>query len=212
MTKRVYWQLALPPNQRLVIAPAAMNPEMHWQRQGLFLDRFSSLDQAELERWIGGSRQEPLPASVPCYLFSGFGEMAAIEVAIVPRWAIVLVLSGAALTGGLLLMYVPRLRHPAMLFFLGVAALAVMAAAPDWAALIAQTSLLGLLLVLLALALKGLVDWRQTRPAVVRGTPRPSSDSKTARAALSASKPAGVTLPSTTAAVPAELPLGEPAP
>jgi hypothetical protein len=185
---------------------------MHWQRRGLFLERFSSLDQGELERWIGGSRQEPLPAAVPCYLFSGFGEVAAVEVAVAPRWAIVLVLSGVALVCGLLLMYVPRLRHPAMLFALGVAALAVMAAAPDLAAQVAQASLLGLLLVLLALALKGIVDWRQARETVVRGTRRPSSDSKTARAGLSASQPEGVTLPSTTAAVPVELPLGEPAP
>lgn len=212
VTQRVYWQLVLPPNQRLVLAPAAMNLEMHWQRRGLFLERFSSLDQGELERWIGGSRQEPLPAAVPCYLFSGFGEVAAVEVAVAPRWAIVLVLSGVALACGLLLMYVPRLRHPAMLFALGVAALAVMAAAPDLAAQVAQASLLGLLLVLLALALKGIVDWRQARETMVRGTRRPSSDSKTARAGLSASQPEGVTLPSTTAAVPAELSLGEPAP
>ena len=109
-------------------------------------------------------------------------------------------------------MYVPRLRHPAMLFALGVTALAVMAAAPDLAAQVAQASLLGLLLVLLALALKGIVDWRQARETVVRGTRRPSSDSKTARAGLSASQPEGVTLPSTTAAVPVELSLGEPAP
>jgi hypothetical protein len=189
-----------------------MNLEMQWQRRGLFLERFSSLDQGELERWIGGSRQEPLPASVPCYLFSGIGEIAAIEVAFAPRWAIVLVLSGVALACGLLLMYVPCLRHPAMLFALGVAALAVMAAAPDLAAQIAQASLLGLLLVLLALALKGIVGWRQARQTVVRGTRLPSPDSKTVRANLSASKPEGVALPSTTAAVPAELPLGEPAP
>ncbi len=212
VTKRVYWQLALPPNQRLLFAPAAMNLEMHWQRRGLFLERFSSLDEQQLERWIGASRQEPLPASAPSYLFSGFGEVAAIEVAVAPRWAIVLVLSGVVLTGGLLLIYVPRLRHPAMLFLLGVGALAVMAAAPDLAALIAQASLLGLLLVLVALALKALVDRRQARPAVVRGTRRPGSESKTAQATLSASKRDGVAMPSTTAAMPAEIPLGEPTP
>jgi hypothetical protein len=210
-TKRVYWQLALPPNVRLLSSPAAMTLEMHWQRQGLFLERFSSLDQEELEHWIGASRQDPLPAAVPRYLFSGFGEAAAIEVAVAPRWGIVLVLSGAALSWGLLLMYIPRLRHPAALFLLGVAALAGMAAAPDLAAVTAQASLLGLLLVLLALALKSLVDWHQGRRSLPRGTRQLSPDSKTARGALSASKLEGVSLPSTTAAVATEVPLGEPA-
>lgn len=212
VTKRFYWQLALSPNERLLFSPAAMTLEMQWQRRGLFLERFGSLDQAQLEQWIGASRQEPLPASVPRYLFSGFGDIAAIKVAVAPRWAIVLVFSGVTLSCGWLLIYVPRLRHPAVLFFLGVAVLAATAAAPDLAAVVAQASLLGLLLTLFALALKSIVDWHQSRQTVVRGVRRPSPESKTARAAVSASKLEGLALPSTTATVGAEVPLGESAP
>lgn len=211
-TKRVYWQLVLPPDERLVGPPAAMTLEMHWRRLGLFFERCSSLEQEELEQWIGASRQEPLPASVPRYLFSGFGEAEAIVVAVAPRWGLVLVFSGVALCCGLLLIHVPRLRHPSLLFLLGVAALAGMAAAPDSALVVAQASGLGLSLALLALALKGVVDWHQARRTVVRGARRPSPESQTARGALSASKLEGVALPSTTAAVAAEVPLGEPAP
>lgn len=212
VTKRVYWQLALPPNERLLFSPGAMTLEMKWQRRGLFLERFSSLNQEELETWIGASRQEPLPAAVPRYLFSGFGDVTAIKVAVAPRWAIVLVFSGVTLSGGLLLIYVPRLRHPAVLFFLGVAIVTVTAAAPDLAAVIAQASSLGLLLVLLAWALRGIVDWHQSRQTVVRGVRRPSSESRTAKAAVSASKLEGVAPPSTTAAMGVEIPLGESAP
>ena len=56
-----------------------------------------------------------------------------------------------------------------MLFFGGVAALAAMVAVPDLAVATAQASLLGLVLVLLAWALKGLVDYRESRRTVVRG-------------------------------------------
>jgi hypothetical protein len=209
MTKRVYWQVALPPNERLLFSPATMTLEMQWQRRGLFLERLSSLNQGELEQWIGASRQETLPATVPRYLFSGFGDVTAIEVSVAPRWVIVLVFSGITLSCGLLLIYVPRLRHPAMLFFFGVAVLAVTAAAPDLAAVIAQASLLGLLLALVAWALRVIVDWHQSRQTVVRGVRRPGLDSKTAQAAVSASKLESGSLPSTTAAAGADVPLGE---
>jgi hypothetical protein len=187
---------------------------MTWQRRGLLAERRPILDEEALEHWIGASRQGSLPDSLPRYLFSGFGDVDSIGVTVATRWTIVLVLSGAALSCGLLLIYFPRWRHPAMLFSGGVATLAAMLAVPDLAVATAQASLLGLILAVIAWALKSVVDYRETRRSVVRGVRLTGSDSKTARAAaLTASKAdVAAPLPSTTAMVPIEFPLGEPAP
>jgi len=213
-TRQVYWQLILPAHQSLLFSPANLTSEMIWQRRGLLAERRPILDEEALEHWIGASRQESLPDSHPRYLFSGFGDVDSIGVTVATRWTIVLVLSGAALSCGLLLIYFPRWRHPAMIFSGGVATLAAMLAVPDLAAATAQASLLGLILAMIAWALKSIVDYREARRSVVRGIRRKSSDSKTARAAaLTASKAdAAAPLPSTTAMVPIEFPLGEPTP
>lgn len=213
-TRQVYWQLILAAHQTLLFSPASLTAEMTWQRHGLFVARRPVLDEQALEHWIGGSRQERLPAALPRYLFSGFGDVGGIRITLATRWAIVLVLSGAALSGGLLLIYFPRWRHPALLFSAGVAALAAMLAVPDLAVAIAQASLLGLLLAVFAWALKGLVDYRESRRSVVRGARGAGSESKTARvAALTASKhEAAAPLPSTTAMMPMDIPLGESTP
>ena len=213
-TRQYYWQVILPAHQRLLLSPSRLTAEMSWQNRGLMVERQPLLDEEALEHWIGATRQESLPASLPRYLYSGFGDTERIGMTIAPRWAIVLVLSGTALSCGLLLIYFPCWRHPALLFSGGVAVLAAMLAVPDLAAATAQASLLGLVLVLLAWALKSVVDHRQAKRSVVRGVRLERSDSKTARVpALTGSKPeAAIPLPSTTAMIPAEMPLGEPTP
>lgn len=213
-TRRAYWQVILAAHQTLLFSPASLTAEMTWQRRGVLVERQPVLGEEALEQWIGTSRQETLPAALPRYLFSGFGDVDRVRITIATRWAIVLVLSGGALSGGLLLIYFPRCRHPALLFSAGVAALAAMLAVPDLAAAIAQASLLGLLLAILAWALKSLVDYRESHRSVVRGARAKGSESKTARvAALTASKhEAAAPLPSTTAMMPMELPLGESTP
>ncbi|MCU0978170.1 MAG: hypothetical protein MUF25_03270 [Pirellulaceae bacterium] len=213
-TKRVYWEVVLPADQCLLWPPAGLTPEMKWQRHGLWVERRPTLDASELEQWIGASHQEAPSASLPRYLFSGFGDVESLDMAVSRRWAIVLLLSGGALGCGLLLIYFPVCRHPAVLFFGGVAALAAMVAAPDLAVATAQASLLGLILGLLAWALKGFVDYRELRRTVVRGARLASPESKTARAAaLTAPRvDSAMPVPSTTATAPAEFPIGEPTP
>jgi hypothetical protein len=213
-TRQVYWQVILPAHQSLLFSPSNLTAEMTWQRLGWLVRRRPILDEEALEHWIGASRQEALPDSLPRYLFSGFGDVDSIGVTIVTRWAIVLVLSGAALSCGLLLIYFPRCRHPAMIFSGGVATLAAMLAVPELAAATAQASLLGLILAMFAWALKSGVDYRESRRSIVRGARATGSESKTARlAALTASKHEGAPpLPSTTAMVAMEIPLGESTP
>lgn len=206
--------MILPAHQSLLFSPSNLTAEMTWQRLGWLVRRRPILDEEALEHWIGASRQEALPDSLPRYLFSGFGDVDSIGVTIVTRWAIVLVLSGAALSCGLLLIYFPRCRHPAMIFSGGVATLAAMLAVPELAAATAQASLLGLILAMFAWALKSGVDYRESRRSIVRGARATGSESKTARlAALTASKHEGAPpLPSTTAMVAMEIPLGESTP
>ncbi len=213
--KQMYWELVLPASEHLLLAPANLTPEMTWQGRGLLVERRPVLDQRAMEAWIGASRQPPLSDSSPRYLFSGFGEVGGIDVTIAQRGTIVLTLSGIALGWGLVLIYAPACRHPALFFFAGVATLAMVLAAPDLAAATAQASLLGLALALLAWALKIAVDHRAARRTRVRGGVRPSvSESKTARiGALTESKhDAPAPFPSTTATSPLEVPLGGTAP
>ncbi len=213
-TKRVYWEVVLPADQCLLWPPAGWTPEFEWRRRGLWLERRATLEPGELEQWIGASHQEGPSASLPRYLFSGFGDVESVDLAVAKRGTIVLLLSGAALGCGLVLMYLPACRHPAVLFFGGVAALAALFAVPDLAVATAQMSLLGLVLGVLAWTLKSAADYREARRAVVRGARLASPESKTARAAaLTAPRvDSAVAVPSTTATAPAEIPLGEATP
>jgi len=197
--KRLYWQLATPPDEHLLHSPAGMTPELTWKWQGLFWARSARLQQSDLENLMGASPQTPVPETLNQYLFSSFGEIADPECTTAARRDILLALSGCALLVGLLLIYVPTLRHPGLLFAGGVVLLSVMLCYPEASIGLVQASCLGLALVLGACLLKWAVDAREARRSLVQGASYSSLDSNTVRAALpqvdSSSFPTTVTAP-----------------
>lgn len=164
--RRTYWQLVLPTNEHMVTNPDGFTGEFTWDWHGYFWGRQPLLDQGQLETWVGAVSRPPLPDRANVYLFSTLGAAEWAEVSTAGRTWIVLAASGAALVIGLLLIYVPVSRHPATLFVLGVALLAVGIVAPEPTLLAAQAASLGLALTLLAGLLERSVTGRRRRTAI----------------------------------------------
>ena len=153
-TRRLYWQLVLPPNEHVIVKPAGFNSEHFWGWHGYFWGRQPLLDQAQLESWVGVAPSGALPESSSVYLFSTLGNVDRAELRTAGRSWIVLFASGAALLVGLLLIYVPLARHPAVLLVWALALLGAGVIAPEPTLLFAQAASLGLVLALVA----GLLD------------------------------------------------------
>jgi hypothetical protein len=161
--RRVYWQLVLPPNEHVVVGPNGFTGEYRWGWHGYFWGRQSLLDQSQLEAWSGGSAsRSQLPEGCSVYLFSTLGNSNRAQLYIAGRSWIVLWASGAALMIGLLLIYVPKTRHPAILLVLALGLISVGVIAPEPMLLLAQSAGLGMVLSLLA----GLLDRGGTRQRV----------------------------------------------
>ncbi len=182
--KRLYWQLATPPDEHLLHTPVGMTPELSWKWQGLFWARSARLQQSDLENLMGASPQTPVPEALNQYLFSSFGEIANPECTTAARRDILLTLGGFALVAGLMLIYVPALRHPGLLFAGGVVLLGVMLRYPELSIGLVQASCLGLASILGACLLKWAVDAHEVRRSSVRGASYTSPDSNTVRAAI----------------------------
>jgi hypothetical protein len=175
--KRWYWQLAMPRDEHLIAAPRGLTPELTWRWQSIYWGQRSTLSQQDLEKWIGASSQARLAAGTSQYLFSSFGEIPRIEFQTAGRREILLAASFLALLAGLLLIYFPALRHPAVLFIGGVALVAGGLLYPEPALQAAQAAVVGLVLVVVARLLDWTVARRRDRHAVVRGTSLSGVDS-----------------------------------
>jgi hypothetical protein len=180
IARRTYWQLVLPRDEFLVAGPAALTPETAWGWNRFYWVRRPLLDQSDLENWIfdrrdlldrGGPASSPAPLSPSAnqYLFSSLEIGGPLEVRTASRSALVLIGSGIVLLAGLLLIYVPALRHPALLF---IAALAVLAGAmtyPEVTLLWLQAAVAGAVLTLVAGLLERNVSRRRRREVLIRG-------------------------------------------
>ena len=120
--RRMYWELVLPRNEHVIVAPEGFTAEYEWGWNGSFWGRRPTMEPWQLEAWSGAERLGDVPESVSRYLFSRPGPAARGELRTANRWLIVLVASSAVLLGGLLLIYVPASRHPAALLAVGAGA------------------------------------------------------------------------------------------
>jgi len=143
---RLYWQVALPPNEHILGSPADFTGEFRWGWNGLFWGRIPVLEQPQLETWAGARHLTDLPAETNRYLFSSLGTMDRCELRTADRALVVFTASVAALVIGLLLVYVPAVRRPASLLALAVALCAAVLAWPAPSLLLAQASGLGVVL------------------------------------------------------------------
>jgi hypothetical protein len=174
--------------------PPGMTPELTWTWRGLFWGRVSRLQPVDLERWMGATQQsDDFPLTVNHYLFSSFGALDSEPVFRRHARHGAELDVRAALLAGLALIYVRRLRHPAVLFAAGVVLFTLILWYPDLAAALAQAAALGLLLSLTACVLKWMVDRRLASGSMMQGVAYASPDSQTVRASALQSPNPGAT-------------------
>lgn len=147
--RRLYWQLVLPQNEHVLADPKGYVSESRWAFQGYCWGRQPSLTQAELETWVGAEPRTAPSEGLNVYLFSTLGAIEGGEVTLAGRAWIVLLSSGGALLVGLLLVYLPSLRHPVTLLALAFGLLIAGMIYPEPTILLAQTSSIGLILAIL---------------------------------------------------------------
>jgi hypothetical protein len=123
------------------------------------------MNQYQLESWCGARHDTAISATARHYLFGTLGPQHSLQLVAMRLAYLVLVGSGGALALGLLLLYVPALRHPVVWLLLGCALAAGAGIWPQPAMIAAQSAALGLLLVALAGLLKR-ISWRR-RPLPV---------------------------------------------
>jgi hypothetical protein len=162
----LYWQVLLPGDRHIVRAPRQMNSASEWQWLGSFWGQRPILSQAELEEWVGASAQVPANALQNEYLFTGLAPLSSIELVVAPRWLVVLTASASVLLLVLAWIYLPIIRRVPIVIATAVLLAGLAIAFPVPALLLAQASVLGIVLAGLALLVARLVA-RPTRWPVV---------------------------------------------
>jgi hypothetical protein len=161
--QRWFWQLVLPPDEHVLIDDPRATAAHRWIRSGWFWRRETPNAQRTLEQWTEASQQPPLPEGTNRYLYSSFESPNQIQVYTCPRRWLVYGSSAALLLVSLALIYVRWLRHPLSLLLLAIGILALAWRFPATAVLVAQASVLGGIMGLIALLLAAVL---QPRPAV----------------------------------------------
>jgi hypothetical protein len=162
---QVYWQIVLPADEDVVAEPQQLISASKWQWLGSFWGLAPVATQPDLERWTNSSEQPPPPESQTQYLYTGLLPVSSIELVTAPRWLLVLGASAAVLAAALAWMYVPAAQR---LWILGAVALLLVGVTityPAAALLLAQASLLGLILSVVALVLRKIFA-RTSRPSL----------------------------------------------
>jgi hypothetical protein len=151
--RQLYWQLILPSNEHVLLSPNDLTSEFIWNWSGFFWQREPTLQQAELEHWVGSQARGAAPSRANQYLFSTVGNVDALHVSTVRRSLIVFVASLTVLLCGLALIYVPAVRHPLPLVLVLSALVTAAIAEPETTLLLSQAAGLGLALLLVAFLL-----------------------------------------------------------
>ncbi len=215
--QQLYWQLVLPASEHVLGAPPSYAREFRWNWTNLFWSRDPSLNQRDLERWIGAApassqvrvaetadadKSRPLRGDAETgnyYLYSTVGAAEPLRLYTISRARLVLLASLPLLLCGLVLIYWPKARHPASLLVAAVAVAAVGAIDPESAVLLAQAASLGLVLAVMAFILARVSVRPSVAPAApVRGSSQSLDRSFTEafqRPAASGSQPSTATNP-----------------
>ncbi|MEQ8787709.1 MAG: hypothetical protein RIC55_15505 [Pirellulaceae bacterium] len=189
LARRFYWQLATPRDEHLWLPPSSLTPELTWRWHRLFgefgyWDRQANLGQRQLEQLIGASQDAELPTGANQYLFSTFDLPRQVEFTTASRRAMLPLASALVLIGGLLLIYFPVLRHPAVLLIAGVAVAALALLYPEPAIQFAQAAVVGLAVLLAARLLNWAIVRQRDQRAVIRGTSLMGRDPNTTETRL----------------------------
>jgi hypothetical protein len=181
--QQLYWQLIVPSGEHVVLSPERYTEELGWVWSDFFWQRESTLGEQDLERWVSAgtaadesfrpgaaSLARTSGGSANRYLFSTVGTVEPLRFYTLGRARLVLLASLPLLVFGLGLIYVPWLRHPATLFVMAILVAAAGLVAPQVALLLAQASLLGLVLLGVAALMARLVPRTAVPTPPARGS------------------------------------------
>ncbi len=185
--RRMYWQLALPADEHLVVPPPQLAAEMRWSGNRWLAARSATMDQQQLETWIGASRQDSLPRGTNEYLFSTLGQSPPLGFTTMGRRTLLVLGGGIALILGLALLHIAALRRAETLLVAAILIVTLGLALPDAAALVGQTAVLGLAVAavvgLWMWVASGRVQWtRPTAPPLPAPASRPPSEIRSTEA------------------------------
>jgi hypothetical protein len=125
--------------------------------------------QTELEGWVGATPQAAPTSAQNEYLYTVLAPVLTIDLVTAPRWLIVLFASLLVLALGLIWLYVPVARRRWVVVVAGCLIAVLAFAYPSPAMLLAQASVLGFVVVLIAALLKQLTSRPTHWPVTVSG-------------------------------------------
>ncbi|MGE0759555.1 MAG: hypothetical protein AB7O38_21230, partial [Pirellulaceae bacterium] len=178
--ERAYWEIRLPSSEHLVWSSADLVSENAWRWSRLGLLRQPQLTQRELESWVHATTQDE-ERGFNTYVFSSVGEAPAKIVLTAVRPLAVLVLAGGIFLAGVIWLYWPPIRHPAVLLAVSCLLIGLGIAYPDPAIAAAQGLALGLVLVMIARLLMILWPQRTVARPVSRGSVYGIGDSRSSK-------------------------------
>lgn len=164
LVERTLWQVILPDEEHLLFADSDLARAFDWTWRGYYWARRPWWGQSDLEAWVGSSRADEAPRGENQYVFSSLGQATACNIWTSHRASFVLLASGCALVAGMILLYVPVLRHRALLLAFGLALATVALLLPDYTMLLAQGASAGVVLALVAGLLEAVARRRRIRP------------------------------------------------
>jgi hypothetical protein len=184
--RQTYWQLVFPRDEHLVSWPSDLTGAFQWRLQAGSWGRQPLVEQTQLESWSNASAGLEVSPQTNRYVLTSLGSIENLEVYTASRAKLVMAGAGSVLAVGLLLLYLPALRHPAMLFVVGVVLAAGALTFPEPALLIAQAAAMGAALVMIAAFLDHYLKSRRSAPLLVRSSPSSISEPGSTRTHLRA--------------------------
>jgi hypothetical protein len=184
--RQTYWQLVFPRDEHLVNWPSDLTGAFQWRLQAGSWGRQPLVEQAQLESWSNASPGLEVSPQTNRYVLTSLGSIENLEVYTASRAKLVMAGAGSVLAAGLLLLYLPALRHPALLFVGGVVLAAGAILFPEPALLIAQVAAMGAALVMVAAFLEHYLKSRRSTPLLVRSSPSSISEPGSTRTHLRA--------------------------
>ncbi|MCA9127004.1 MAG: hypothetical protein KDB22_07960 [Planctomycetales bacterium] len=163
------WRLIVPAIHHLAWCPTNLNPEWQWTWGGLYWKRTSN--DSEFDRMFGGSMTRPVSSNR--YLMSGYGSNPSAGTWVFSRMALWMPVGSLAILLVYCIWNFSAFRTPIAMAIYALIVTSLATLWPDFALLVAQTSVISLSLVVLFLATQVAIDSRVRRRSVF--TSRPSS-------------------------------------
>ncbi len=194
---RFYWQLVTPAVYHLGWCPAKVTAEWRWQWRTLWWERASSLDQPDLEQWIGAASLTRFPSATNSYVMSGIEQFPTMDVWILSRFAFWLPMGAFAIALALLVIHLPAVRTPNSLVFSAAVVAGLSALWPDMAVLLGQTAIITLSLVAAVGLTQAAIEARVGRRSIFSSRMRSRSDRSDSAFSGTSSRPSSASVTST---------------